>query len=216
MFSGGLFMEKLSRKDRERLRKQEDIINIAERLFAKNGFEATTMDDIAKEAEFAKGTLYKYFESKDALFFSLFSNKANELFDALEQKIQKDKEVQTIINELVHIQLKYFEENKEFLKIISSEQSKLGLSVQSDNRQDIMTKYLQHSKIFKKVFTRGIAEGVFKNKDYDAQTLALSLTGLMNAFSFQWMLEEVNSKKPISLTEKTSTIISIFMKGATK
>ena len=40
------------------------ILAAAERLFAEKGTEKTTMDDIAREAEYSKATLYVYFQSK--------------------------------------------------------------------------------------------------------------------------------------------------------
>jgi AcrR family transcriptional regulator len=48
----------VERKNRERLNRKIDILNAAERIFYKKGFEYSTMDDIAKEAEFTKKTIY--------------------------------------------------------------------------------------------------------------------------------------------------------------
>jgi len=59
------------RKERERLQRKNDIINAAEKVFLSKGFENTTMDDIAIEAEFSKGTLYTYFQSKNELCLSI-------------------------------------------------------------------------------------------------------------------------------------------------
>ena len=43
------------------------ILAAAERLFAEKGIEGTTMDDIAREAEYSKATLYVYFQSKEEI-----------------------------------------------------------------------------------------------------------------------------------------------------
>ena len=43
------------------------ILAAAERLFAEKGTEKTTMDDIAREAEYSKATLYVYFQSKEEI-----------------------------------------------------------------------------------------------------------------------------------------------------
>ena len=56
------------RKKREKLKRANDIIDAAERVFFKNGFEKATMDDIAAEAELSKGTLYLYFDTKESLY----------------------------------------------------------------------------------------------------------------------------------------------------
>jgi len=47
------------------------VLQAAEKLFAKKGFYPTAIDDIAKEARLAKGTIYLYFDSKEDLFFLL-------------------------------------------------------------------------------------------------------------------------------------------------
>ena len=43
------------------------ILAAAERLFTEKGTEKTTMDDIAREAEYSKATLYVYFQSKEEI-----------------------------------------------------------------------------------------------------------------------------------------------------
>src|SRR5215471_1872475 len=55
-------------------RKQDrpaEILDAALKVFAQKGFAAARMDDIAKEAGVTKGTIYLYFENKEAVFKSL-------------------------------------------------------------------------------------------------------------------------------------------------
>ena len=59
------------RKERERERRRQQIIVAAKRVFSVKGFNKTTMEDIAKEAELSPGTLYLYFKNKDELYASL-------------------------------------------------------------------------------------------------------------------------------------------------
>ena len=59
------------RKERERERRRQQIIVAAKRVFSQKGFNRTTMEDIAKEAELSPGTLYLYFKNKDELYASL-------------------------------------------------------------------------------------------------------------------------------------------------
>jgi AcrR family transcriptional regulator len=59
------------RKERERERRRQQIIVAAKRVFSIKGFNKTTMEDIAKEAELSPGTLYLYFKNKDELYASL-------------------------------------------------------------------------------------------------------------------------------------------------
>ena len=64
------------------------VLQAAEKLFAERGFYPTTIDDIAKEARLAKGTIYLYFTSKVDLFFSAIERK----LDILLRKIEKEVE----------------------------------------------------------------------------------------------------------------------------
>jgi len=59
------------RKERERERRRQQIMVAAKRVFSAKGFNKTTMEDIAKDAELSPGTLYLYFKNKDELYASL-------------------------------------------------------------------------------------------------------------------------------------------------
>jgi len=62
---------KTARKEREKLRHREEILSAAMRLFADKGFYNVSMHEIAAAADFATGTLYNFFASKEDLFFEL-------------------------------------------------------------------------------------------------------------------------------------------------
>lgn len=63
--------EALSRRQRERQHHKQEILSAALRLFSARGFHDVSMQEIAAEAEFATGTLYHFFPSKEALFHEL-------------------------------------------------------------------------------------------------------------------------------------------------
>ena len=73
---------------KEKTRKQ--IIEVASQLFAKYGFRKTSMDEIARVAHKAKGSLYYHFESKEVLFTEVVSTMFEELKVEL-QKIMDDR-----------------------------------------------------------------------------------------------------------------------------
>jgi len=64
-------MEKLSRKEREKLRREREIIDAAESSFLEQGFDGTSMDTVAEKAEFTKRTVYQYFLNKEELFLAV-------------------------------------------------------------------------------------------------------------------------------------------------
>ncbi len=64
-------------------RKRRQILDGAYRLFMRQGFDATSMGDIAREAGVSKGTLYVYFDSKERLFQVLVAEEKERQFPAI-------------------------------------------------------------------------------------------------------------------------------------
>ena len=56
-----------ARRERERTARREAILDAAQELIAEEGYHGMRMDSVAEAAELSKGTLYLYFENKDAL-----------------------------------------------------------------------------------------------------------------------------------------------------
>ena len=63
--------------------KRVRILSAAERVFAKRGFFAARVSEIAKDAGVADGTIYLYFKSKDDLLISLFESRMEQVNTAL-------------------------------------------------------------------------------------------------------------------------------------
>ena len=59
--------------DLEKLRRRDEIIAAAKKVFAAKGFHDTTIADVAKEAGLSYGSIYWYFDSKDDLFHTLIA-----------------------------------------------------------------------------------------------------------------------------------------------
>lgn len=76
------------RKEREKLQRREEIILAAEKVFFSKGFERSTMEDIADQAELSKGTLYLYFKSKEDLHLAV-ARKAIILLNSITEGVKK-------------------------------------------------------------------------------------------------------------------------------
>lgn len=63
--------------------KNERILRAAEAVFSKKGYRQATLDEIVKIADTGKGTVYKYFNNKENLFYTLIHMKNEVLLDAL-------------------------------------------------------------------------------------------------------------------------------------
>ncbi|MGP8010347.1 MAG: TetR/AcrR family transcriptional regulator [Acidimicrobiales bacterium] len=64
-------------------KRRDQLLLVARKIFAERGFQATTMDDIAKEAGFTKPILYQYFDSKTELYREIVNQTAEKLLDSL-------------------------------------------------------------------------------------------------------------------------------------
>lgn len=71
-----------SRPEGESLKRQQ-ILDGARRVFLSAGFAAASMGEIAREAKVSKGTLYVYFDSKEALFAALIEETTRETAERL-------------------------------------------------------------------------------------------------------------------------------------
>ncbi len=59
------------RKEREREERRMQIISAAENLFFQFGYDQVSMDQIAREAELSKGTIFFYFKNKESLYLTI-------------------------------------------------------------------------------------------------------------------------------------------------
>jgi AcrR family transcriptional regulator len=80
------------RKEREKQRRRNDIIDAAERIFFARGFSGATMDEVAEEAELSKGTLYLYFRSRDDLQFAIFMRGMDLLMKMMNQRLKPQED----------------------------------------------------------------------------------------------------------------------------
>lgn len=72
------------RKEKEKQIRRNDIIDAAEKVFFSKGYDLATMDDVAKEAEFSKRTIYVYFNSKEQIYFEIMVRGYKVLIDMIE------------------------------------------------------------------------------------------------------------------------------------
>jgi AcrR family transcriptional regulator len=67
--------------------KKTDIIDGMEKALLSKSYDRLTIDDVAKEAEYSKKTIYSYFKSKNEIYLELLIRKFNLLYDALKNAI---------------------------------------------------------------------------------------------------------------------------------
>ncbi|MBS2009757.1 MAG: TetR/AcrR family transcriptional regulator [Cyanobacteria bacterium SZAS TMP-1] len=71
--------------------KKQRIVLEARQLFLTNGYEKTTMEEIARSLAIGKGTLYSFFPNKEEILLAICTNHFNYLEDILKQKMEETK-----------------------------------------------------------------------------------------------------------------------------
>ncbi len=108
---------------------REKIMKVATSLFAKKGFDAATVDEIALRAKVNKALIYYYFKNKNDLLSKIFDTfmeeglvRFQELFSKMESKEVFDSRDR--VGEMIKILLGFMMENEELLKIMLMESIK--------------------------------------------------------------------------------------------
>ena len=66
------------------------LVDTARQLFAKNGFEATTMNEIATASGKGRRTLYTYFSSKEEIYLAVIQSELDRLSSRMEEVARQD------------------------------------------------------------------------------------------------------------------------------
>jgi AcrR family transcriptional regulator len=101
------------RKEKEKEIRRKDIIEAAERIFFTKGYNNATMDDVAKEAEFSKRTVYVYFNSKEQIYFEIMIKGYKLLIGILKDDLQKEKD-SNAIEELKQMSLSLYRFSRDY------------------------------------------------------------------------------------------------------
>ncbi len=74
-------------KPQQKLERRQDLIKTAWQLLQQTSYSAITMSSVAQQAGVAKGTIYRYFLSKEALFLSVQEQQLDLWFNTLDQQL---------------------------------------------------------------------------------------------------------------------------------
>lgn len=111
----------MGRLDEKKKKKRMDLLNAAYELFTSQGIFDTSISDIVKKADMAKGTFYLYFKDKYEIRTELVKQKAGELFTIVREKTQNETFStleETVIN-LVDIIIEELNADKTLLEFIA-------------------------------------------------------------------------------------------------
>jgi len=201
-------MEDMTRRDREKLRQRQEMLDAALELFSEKGYHNVSMHKIAEKAEFAIGTLYKFFRNKEDLYKALILQQAGRFHDALTNAIEEgDDEIEKLRN-YVKAKGAIFMDNVSVVRLYFAETRGASFNIKAGFDNEIRKRYMQFLHRLSLVFESGIKKKRFREiaKPYH---LAVALDALSNAFLFLWL----DSPEQHPYPENPDTILNILFRG---
>lgn len=104
------------------------ILQCAAEVFSKREFHEVLTDEIALELGMGKGTIYRYFESKEDLYFEAITSGLEGMHAAIAAQLQEDAPLERSIERVVRTMLEYFWSRRDFFLLLSRMEPKLDPS----------------------------------------------------------------------------------------
>ena len=133
------------------------LVDVARQLFAKNGVDDTTMNDIAVASKKGRRTLYTYFKSKEDIYMAVVESELEMLSGAMEKVAEQDIAPDTKILRLIETHL-------DSIKMVGFRHGTLRAGVFRDIwRVEAVRKNFDRTetKLFRQVLTEGKEKGIF-------------------------------------------------------
>lgn len=154
--------------------KRAQIMQAAEKLFASRRFHEVTTDDIARSARVGKGTIYRYFQDKDDLFFQMAMSGFDELCELLRSKVSSGGSFLQQLLQAVGLIEKFFDRRHQILRLMHGD----GL----DGRCEFRKRWLAHRgrlvSALGEIVAMGVPGGEVRS-DIPPEVLANFLMGMM-------------------------------------
>jgi AcrR family transcriptional regulator len=163
---------------------KERILEAALEVFSHKGFHPATMDEISDKAGVGKGTLYRYFETKEKLFAELVRLRLEELGATAGSVIDGRDDVLTMISKCIRMYFEFFDRNQRLYRLIIQEQLDLG----EHSPDEYFRKVMRAIPNLKRKVYEGTQQGILK--DVDFQTVFYGTMGFAHGVIQKWLARE--------------------------
>lgn len=155
-------MSKSPKPKRRKDLRPSELVASALDAFAENGFARTTVEDIAARAGAAKGTVYRYFDSKEALFEAAIRENIGPVFAEMHQQAERSDlsatELLTRVLRAMYKQLVDHPERRVILKVLVAEGDRFPQLVRFYH-QEVLSGAMQ---MLGHILERGLESGEFR------------------------------------------------------
>jgi AcrR family transcriptional regulator len=154
------------------------------RVFAAQGYEASRVGDVAKEAGVAYGLVYHYFDSKEAVLEAVFREQWGRLLAAVALAEATGNDAPEQLALVVKIVLRAWRDDPDLVRLLVREITR------SPHIQDELDEIGQAFASLERIVVRGQAEGTFR-ADLDPQLAAWMLYGGLEEVLTGWVLGQL-------------------------
>ncbi len=173
------------RREQDRARRRKDILLSARAVFAQNGFHRATVDQIAQHAEVAKGTIYLYFENKEAILADLVLQALAELHDQLKAASDARSLLHPDgrLRAMADAYLAFSQRSPDYFRLLTAfDGGHLGVDLSAVRRELILGASNQTLDLVTQAIADGMALGIWAAGDA-RQTAAVLWAGLNGALT---------------------------------
>jgi AcrR family transcriptional regulator len=170
--------------------KRQLLLQAATRVFARKGFHASRVGDIAEEAGVAHGLLYHYFASKEEVLDAIFRDEWADLLDEIEQIESSDASAREQLRRVAGRILGQWERNPDIIRVIERE---LARSPEVQKRIGELVKPIE---AIQRIIGRGRASGEFR-EDLDPLLAGIFYYGGIDELLSGWVLGQLRSNKKL-------------------
>jgi TetR/AcrR family transcriptional regulator len=200
--------EKLPRREREKLRQRQEMLAAAFDLFSQKGYHNVSMHEIAGKAEFAIGTLYKFFQNKEDLYKALVLEQCEKFEEAIARAIgDGDDEVEKLRN-YVRTKGERVRGNLPFVRLYLAESRGASFNIKAGLDEEVRKRYYAFLEKLASIFDSGIKNKRFKNIA-SPYYLAVALDSVLDAFLLLW----IDAPERHPYPDDPDTILDVFFRG---
>lgn len=206
------------RKEREKQRRREEILNAAEKVFFSKGIKHATMDDVAEEAELSKGTLYLYFKSKEEIYLAINLRGLAILDEMFEKAVSKYKKGIEKIRAIGGAYYRFYKEYPDYFNaFLYYESHEMNLKDKDSVAIECDTTGHEALDVVVEALRTGIADGTVR-PGIDAFKTAIilwgCLTGIIQIFSMKGdHLREEHGLKEDEIVEYSFVLIGYSLEN---
>lgn len=190
----------------KRNKKYKKLIETAVKLFASKRYGEVTVDDIARKAKVAKGTVYLYFKDKKDIYFQALFYGLNRIFFLLENELKKESHPIRQIRKFIAITIDFFGKNKHLFRLFHSEEMKILVSTQK-SWKSIGKRF---TSILVNTIQNAISEGYLRAGN--RHLISFILLGMIRSSIYIIHSKHCKDEKKL-IKEATKKVINIFLSG---